>query len=462
MISETDIAETCSKEEHKGVKASMYCSMCEEFFCSACAAVHHDLLPRHAKFEQQRDEEKRRPIFTGKCPVLNHYKSPLVYFCHTHNVLCCAECKNPGEAHCKCKVDQLKNIDIDALKRAFLADLKALGAEIQSIDSKKETISTSIAELYKKREEFEASIEEIRAAINTSFNRLRTAITDREAALMEQLEEIRDRQSEVIDMFALSTENLCAEAEEVLKAGNQAAEGWDSERLGEMLKAVSDVRCEISKIRSITSGVEASITPPPKIEYRDELEEIVQKISTFGYISVGKSAGKFISEWRKAPLCDPLPSDPTAVVAVGDNRAPDITKDPLPQRAVTRWRIKFLKNGDGWWLWVGVAPESIDLSKTSNDTSCGWYLNTYNSTLFSGPPQNYNSKDYAKGKIRDFGKGGILDVSMNTTDGALSFSGDNGKTFIPAYSNIPLDKPLYPAVIFNHSGHSVQILPAND
>lgn len=462
MITELMTAETCSKEEHKGVKASMYCSMCEEFFCSACAAVHHDLLPRHAKYEQKRDEKKSGPIFTGKCPVPSHYRSPLVYFCHSHNVLCCAECKNPGEAHCDCKVDQIRNLDIDALKKAFLADLKALSAEIQSIDGKKDAIFTNIAELQKKREEFEKSIGEIRAAIDASFNRLRKAITDRETALLTQLEEVQEKESDAIDMLALSTENLRIEAEQALEAGNQAAENWDNERLGEMVKAVSDVRREISKIRGITSGAEASIAPPPKVAYKDTLEEIVPKIDNFGYISVGRSGGKYVSEWREAPLCSPLPDDATAVVAVGGNRTPDITKDPLPSKAVTRWRIKFLKNGDGWWLWVGVAPESIDLSKTSNETSCGWYLNTYNSTLYSGPPHNYSSKDYAKGKLRDFGIGSILDVSMNTSDGTLSFSGDGGRTFVPAYSNIPLNQPLYPAVIFNHKGHSVQILPSND
>lgn len=455
--------DVCSKSEHKTAKAVVYCAMCEEYFCAECAAVHRDFLPRHAKYEQKRGEgEKVKPIFTGKCAAPNHYKSPLVYFCHKHSVLCCAECRNPGEAHCSCKVEPLKSLDIEALKKAFHGDLEALEAEIKSISAKEDTINTNIAEIYNKREEFEKTINDIRATISTTFNKLRDVLSTREAEVMRQLEKISEDQSNTSDTFSLSTEVLCAEAELILEIGRHASENWDDERLGEMMQALSDVRNEVAKIRNITSNAEAPIASPPKVTYKDNSENIIKELNKLGQILVKNPKGpKYTSEWRVGPLCAPSFQDPTIVIASGPNRACDITKDPLPQNSVVKWRIKFIRNGDGWWLWTGVAPGSIDLASTENDSKCGWYLNTYNSTLYSGPPHKYASKEYARGEARDFEMGSVIDVTMNTIDGALSFS-QGDKSFGPAYVGIPLDEVLYPAVIFNCKDHSVQFLPEED
>lgn len=454
----------CSRKGHGNAKAVMYCTMCEENFCPECAAVHRDILPRHAKYERVKTSEEDGgvggggPIFTGKCAVQNHYKSPLVYFCHTHNVLCCAECRNPGEAHCSCKVDQLKNLDVAAMRQALPADLAALAAEIQTIGAKEDTVAANLAEFEKRRDEFERDIEVVRTAINTAFNKLREALDSRETELMTQLESIRSSQDEEANTPDTTTKNLRAEAVRVLAAGRRVAESWDDERLREMVKAVADVRCETAKIKSVISGADEIATSFPKLKFDDGLDEITRKIGSTCEIRVGSPGSKYVGEWRDAPNCRTLQGNPTIVVATGNNRAADITKTPLGQRAVTKWRIKFLRNGDGWWLWLGVAPASINLAKTNNDTECGWYLNTHNSTLYSGPPHKYGTKEYANGKARDFEKGSVIDVTMDTTDGTLSFS--RGKeSFGPAYLGIPLNEPLYPAVIFNCEGHSVQFLP---
>ena len=39
----------CSNTDHIGRKAVMYCSKCDEYFCSECEAFHDRALARHAK-----------------------------------------------------------------------------------------------------------------------------------------------------------------------------------------------------------------------------------------------------------------------------------------------------------------------------------------------------------------------------------------------------------------------------
>ena len=55
-----------------------------------------------------------------------------------------------------------------------------------------------------------------------------------------------------------------------------------------------------------------------------------------------------------------------------------------------KWKIKLLnvRNKD---VLVGVAPIDFDIY-SSNQSTCGWYLYCYDSTLYSGPPFNYNDK----------------------------------------------------------------------
>ena len=69
---------------------------------------------------------------------------------------------------------------------------------------------------------------------------------------------------------------------------------------------------------------------------------------------------------------------------------------PLPQNKATSWSIRILKSqeSDGNGINVGVAPSDIDQSVyIRNFESCGWYLNCYGSTLYSGPPHNYRNKE---------------------------------------------------------------------
>ena len=98
---------------------------------------------------------------------------------------------------------------------------------------------------------------------------------------------------------------------------------------------------------------------------------------------------------------------------------------------------------------VGVAPFDIDQNEVKHEyRKTGWYYDCFNELLCSGPPRNYNPiykpiKRYGKYNHKNWKIG----VVMDTIKGELSFVLD-GINYGPAYTGIPLDRPLVPCFIF--------------
>ena len=114
-----------------------------------------------------------------------------------------------------------------------------------------------------------------------------------------------------------------------------------------------------------------------------------------------------------------------------------------------KWKIKLLKvtNND---LIVGVAPIDFDIN-SSGCTTCGWYLGCDNSCLYSGPPFNYNGNKTNLNEVND-----EVIIVMNMKKGALKFI-INNEDKGDSYTNIPIDKPLFPAVLLAYQNNSVEI-----
>ena len=117
------------------------------------------------------------------------------------------------------------------------------------------------------------------------------------------------------------------------------------------------------------------------------------------------------------------------------------------------------RNNDGDYISIGVAPSDIDQNENCNYDKCGWYFYCYISTLWSGPPHNYENKEY--GPRKEDGKyvhtGDSVGVVMDTAKGELSFV-VNGVNLGVAFDGIPLDKPLVPCVLLGCVGDSIELV----
>ena len=89
---------------------------------------------------------------------------------------------------------------------------------------------------------------------------------------------------------------------------------------------------------------------------------------------------------------------------------------------------------------------SIDHYKT-----CGWYYYCFNSTLYSGPPFYYDEKNSGLGKINN-----EITVIMNIKKKSLKFK-INNEDKGDSYINIPIDKPIFPAVELYDKDYSIEI-----
>ena len=105
-------------------------------------------------------------------------------------------------------------------------------------------------------------------------------------------------------------------------------------------------------------------------------------------------------------------------------------------------------------IMVGVAPIDFDIH-SSNYSNCGWYCYCYDSTLCSGPPFNYSSKNSGLSKVND-----EIVVVVNMKKRTLKFiinNEDKGDSYI----NIPIDKPIFPAICLYDQNDSVEIQNIN-
>ena len=117
-----------------------------------------------------------------------------------------------------------------------------------------------------------------------------------------------------------------------------------------------------------------------------------------------------------------------------------------------KWKIKFIKTKKKE-IMVGVAPSDFDINSSSYNT-CGYYLWCYYSSppvLYSGPPFNYSNENTNLSVIKD-----EIVVVMNMKKRTLKFI-INNEDKGDSYTNIPIDKPLYPAVLLYNKDDSVEI-----
>ena len=114
-----------------------------------------------------------------------------------------------------------------------------------------------------------------------------------------------------------------------------------------------------------------------------------------------------------------------------------------------KWKIKLLnvKNKDAM---IGVAPIDFDIN-SSNYNTCGWYFFCYDSTLYSGPPFNYSAEKTNLSKVKD-----DIIIVMNMKKRTLKFI-INNEDKGDSYSNIPIDKSIFPAVLLYNQNDSVEI-----
>ena len=118
-----------------------------------------------------------------------------------------------------------------------------------------------------------------------------------------------------------------------------------------------------------------------------------------------------------------------------------------------KWKIKILKTTYKQ-IMVGVAPIDFNI-RSSTHNNCGWYYYCNGSYLCSGPPFNYSNKSSGLSKVND-----EIVVVMNMKKRTLKFI-INNEDKGDSYTNIPTDKPIFPAICLDYQNDFVEIQNIN-
>ena len=143
-------------------------------------------------------------------------------------------------------------------------------------------------------------------------------------------------------------------------------------------------------------------------------------------------------------------NDENIITKKGANFIVAICEKELEKDTIHKWKIKIIKSKDKL-INVGVAPIDIDISSPS-PYNYGWFLFCKQSSLYSGKPHNYSNKKMNLKEIKDEI---MLVMDMNKQTLKFIIDGeDKGESF----TNIPIDKPIAPAVTLFNENDSIQLI----
>ena len=231
---------------------------------------------------------------------------------------------------------------------------------------------------------------------------------------------------------------------------------WDNNELSSLINDCIIIENNIKDINLINENIKQwDKRKNIQIKFGPEensINKFIESINQFGNIYYNfkfKKCPDNIKETRKYIISG---ENENIITKTGSNGwMGTICENELEKSKEYRWKIKILKTTQDKFIMVGVAPIDFDINSSSHN-NCGWYYYCCNSTLYSGPPFNYSGKASNLSGVKD-----EIIVVMNMEKRSLKFI-INNEDKGDSYTNIPIDKPLFPAIILLDINDSVEII----
>jgi len=450
----------CSSKIHSKIDAVNYCQECKLFLCNKCLNFHSVLHENHTLYNLDKDLNN---IFTDICKYENHlYK--LEFYCKNHNELCCLACickiiKEGYNQHKDCEVCEIK--DIENEKKSKLKE------NIKCLEDLSQKLQTSIDELKILFEKINENKESLKLNIQKIFTKIRNCLNDREDEILLGIDNQFDK-TYYSENIIKESEKLPNKTKILLEKGKTIENEWNNNKLNLLINDCINIENNIKEINNINEKIKNyNLSQNIQIKFypeeENEINKFLEKIKSFGNIG-GTNIDNYIYKFK---ACPNNIKEERKYMITGENEniitktgtdckwAGTICEYKLENsKEEYKWKIKILKskNKD---LMVGVAPIDFDINSSSYNT-CGWYLychkNCNNPPLYSGPPYNYNYKSINLNKVKD-----EIIIIMNMNKRTLKFIIDNEDKG-ESYSDIPIDKPIFPVVLLGNKDDSVEIV----
>ena len=441
----------CAFKDHKEIDAICFCQECKIYMCNKCANYHTGLFEKHQQYNLDKDIKE---IFTGLCKEENH-PNKLNYFCKTHNKLCCAACiakiKDKGDGqHKDCEVCIIENIKDDKKNK--------LKQNIKCLEELSNKFEESINELKKIFEKISKDKEELKLKIQKIFTKIRNTLNEREDELLLEVDkEFNEKyfNEEIIKQ----SEKLPNKIKISLEKGKIIDKEWNDNNLNKLINDCINIEDNIKYINILNDNIKKcnyNINSIIQFFPEDkEIDDFLVTIKSFGKINFGSNCFKFkkcplnINETRKYIVTGEKENIFTKTGK--DGWMGTICEKMLEKSKENKWKIKILHTRRKS-IMVGVAPIDFDINSSFYNT-CGWYYNIYASNLYSGPPHNYSGKETNLSKVKNDEIIVVMDMNKRTLKFIIN-NEDKGDS----YTDIPLDKPIFPAVLLSDQNDSVEII----
>ena len=290
---------------------------------------------------------------------------------------------------------------------------------------------------------------------NQLFTKIRNILNEREEELIKKIDNLYDNIF-CNEAIIKDSEKLPNKIKSSLEKGKIIEKDWNDNKLNLLINDCINIENNIKDINLINENIKkCNLNKNKKIHFLPEEEGInnfLENNKIFGKILYNnfrfKKCPININEKRKFSITGKNENIMTYIGGGYWNGG--LCENELEKSKEYKWKIKILKTQNKY-IMVGVAPIDFDFNSSAWNT-CGWYFYCYNSCLYSGPPYKYNGKGTNLNKVKD-----EIIVVMNMNKRTLKFIIDNEDKG-DSYTNIPIDKPIFPAVLLLTLNDSVEIM----
>ena len=233
--------------------------------CNKCEKLHSELCQNHTPYKL---DNNLKNIFTGICKIENH-SNELLYFCKTHNQLCCASCitkikGNGNGQHTDCNICYIEEIKEDKQNK--------LKANIKCLEDLSNTIENSIHELNKLFQIINEKKETLKLDIQKIFTKIRNSLNAREDELLLEV----DKKFE--DLFFNEEivklgEKLPKRIKESINQGNIIKNEWNKNKINFLINSCIIIENDIFNIIKINEKIEKCNKIKSKIKINPEENE---------------------------------------------------------------------------------------------------------------------------------------------------------------------------------------------
>ena len=353
---------------------------------------------------------------------------------------------------------QHKDCDVCLTQEIKIEKKKELSENIKFLEDLSNFLKNSFDDIKKLFQQIKDNKEQLKLKIKKIFDDIKNVVEQKENELLNEAENQFDQIFCNEETFK-DVENLQNDANSLLKRMQDIQKNWNNFDISILIKEYVDTDNNIHKINlvneavkkcNINSKMKIKILPEDENAFNQFLEMIKSfgKIYSYDYKYKIKKCPDNILLGRRYKISGENNNILTKTGTDGTWMG-TICEYKLENDVEYKWKVKILRT-KGRYILVGVATDDFDINSSSY-INCGWYIYCFNSKLCSGPPYNYYNKNTNLGKVDD-----EVIIVLNVEKKTLKFiinNEDRGES----YNNIPLDKPLFPAVFLLNTNDVVEI-----